>query len=148
MKNLPAMQESQVRSLGRERSAGEGKGYPLQYSCLENFVNTPMDRAPLHGPAPLSSQGGATAREQESDCRDRCQPLAALEAVLMALLWCLVLGRKPRTFPGGPEIRIWRFHCRGWRGAPAPSWVGVPRSHRHHSATKKNTPRRFLFFMI
>ena len=34
------MQETQVRSLGREDSAGEGHGNPLQYSCLEN----PMDR--------------------------------------------------------------------------------------------------------
>ena len=34
-KNLPAMQETQVRSLGRE-----GNGNPLQYSCLE----TSMDR--------------------------------------------------------------------------------------------------------
>ena len=39
--NLPAMQETQVPSLGREdRSPGEGNGNPLQYSCLEN----PMDR--------------------------------------------------------------------------------------------------------
>ena len=27
------------------RSPGEGNGYPLQYSCLEN----PMDRAAVHG---------------------------------------------------------------------------------------------------
>ena len=38
VKNLPAMQETQVRSLGR--FPGEGNGNPLQYSCLEN----PMDR--------------------------------------------------------------------------------------------------------
>ena len=34
VKNLPAMQETQVRSLGGEDPS------PLQYSCLEN----PMDR--------------------------------------------------------------------------------------------------------
>ena len=34
------MQETQVQSLGREDSPGEGNGNPLQYSCLE----TPMDR--------------------------------------------------------------------------------------------------------
>ena len=39
VKNLPAMQETWVRSLGRENSPGEGNGNPLQYSCLEN----PMD---------------------------------------------------------------------------------------------------------
>ena len=36
VKNLPAMQEIQIRS----RSPGEGTGYLLQYSSLEN----PMDR--------------------------------------------------------------------------------------------------------
>ena len=40
VKNLPAMQETWVRFLGWEDPPGEGKGYPLQYSCLEN----PMDR--------------------------------------------------------------------------------------------------------
>ena len=46
-KNLPAMQETWVQSLGREDSLENGK--PLQYSCLEN----PMDRgawqATVHG---------------------------------------------------------------------------------------------------
>ena len=36
VKNLPAIKGTWVRSLG---SPGEGKGYPLQYSGLEN----PMD---------------------------------------------------------------------------------------------------------
>ena len=40
VKDLPAMQETWVQSLGREDSPGEGNGNPLQYSCLEN----PMDR--------------------------------------------------------------------------------------------------------
>ena len=31
-KNLPAMQETRVRSLGWEDSPGEGNGNPLQYS--------------------------------------------------------------------------------------------------------------------
>ena len=39
VKNLPAMQETWDRILGLGRSPGEGDGYPLQYSCLEN----PMD---------------------------------------------------------------------------------------------------------
>ena len=41
VKNLPAMQETQVQSLGGEDPLGEGNGNSLQYSCLEN----PMDRA-------------------------------------------------------------------------------------------------------
>ena len=35
VKNLPVMQETWVRFLGRE-APGEGTGNPLQYSCLEN----------------------------------------------------------------------------------------------------------------
>ena len=41
VKNLPAMQETLVRSLGQEDPPGEGNSNLLQYSCLEN----PMDRA-------------------------------------------------------------------------------------------------------
>ena len=38
VKNLPAMWETWVRSLALGRSSGEGKGYPLQYSGLENSM--------------------------------------------------------------------------------------------------------------
>ena len=34
VKNQPAIQETRVRLLG-----GQGDGYPLQYSCLENSMN-------------------------------------------------------------------------------------------------------------
>jgi len=37
--NLPEMCETWVRSLGWGRAPGEGKGYPLQYSGLENFMD-------------------------------------------------------------------------------------------------------------
>ena len=40
VKNLPAMQEHQVGSLGWGRSSGEGNGNSLECSCLEN----PTDR--------------------------------------------------------------------------------------------------------
>ena len=36
VKNLPALQETWVRSLGWEDPLEEGHGNPLQYSCLEN----------------------------------------------------------------------------------------------------------------
>ena len=39
VKNLPAMRESWVRSLGWEKSPGEGNGYLLQYSGLENSMD-------------------------------------------------------------------------------------------------------------
>ena len=38
-KNPSAMQETWVHSLGWEDSPGEGKGYPLQYSGLENSMD-------------------------------------------------------------------------------------------------------------
>ena len=40
LKNLPAMPEIWVDSLGLGRSPGGGHGNPAQYSCLEK----PMDR--------------------------------------------------------------------------------------------------------
>ena len=40
VKHPPAMQKTQVRSLGWEDPPGEGNGNPLQYSCLGD----PMDR--------------------------------------------------------------------------------------------------------
>ena len=40
IKNPVAMKDTQVGFPGQEDSPGEGRGNPLQYSCLEN----PMDR--------------------------------------------------------------------------------------------------------
>ena len=39
VKNLPAMQETPRSIPGSGRSAGEGIGYPLQYSGLENSMD-------------------------------------------------------------------------------------------------------------
>ena len=53
-KNLPAVQETWVQSLGWEGPTGEKNGNPVQYSCLGN----PMDRgawqATVHGVARVS----------------------------------------------------------------------------------------------
>ena len=40
VKNRPAMRETWVLSLGWEDSPGEGKSYPLQYSGLENSMDS------------------------------------------------------------------------------------------------------------
>ena len=40
VKNMPIMQETQGSISGSRRYPGEGNGYPLQYSCLDN----PMDK--------------------------------------------------------------------------------------------------------
>ena len=51
VKNLPAMQETWVQSLGWE-GLGEENGYPLQYSCLEN----PHGQRSLAGCCPCSNK--------------------------------------------------------------------------------------------
>ena len=49
VKNLPALQETWVRSLGWEDPPGEGNGNPLQYSCLENTMDRGAWWAAAHG---------------------------------------------------------------------------------------------------
>ena len=55
VKNLPAMQETQVRSLGWEDSPEKENGNPLQFSCLGNAMEP-------EEPVRLQSMGS-----QESD---------------------------------------------------------------------------------
>ena len=49
LKNLPAMWETRVRSLGQEVSTGEKNGSSLQYSCLENPMNRGAWQATIYG---------------------------------------------------------------------------------------------------
>ena len=49
VKNLLAMRETLGSVLGSGRSHGEGNGYPLQYSCLENSIERGAWRAIVHG---------------------------------------------------------------------------------------------------
>ena len=51
VKNPPAMQEMQVRSLGWEDplGLGEGNGNPLQNSCLGNPMDRGAWRSTVHG---------------------------------------------------------------------------------------------------
>ena len=55
VKNLPAMWETWVQSLGWEDFPGGGHGNPLQYSCLEN----PLGQRRLMG-SPWNSPGKNT----------------------------------------------------------------------------------------
>ena len=48
-KILPEMQETQVRSLGWERSPGEGNGYSVRYFCMENSMDRGAWQATVHG---------------------------------------------------------------------------------------------------
>ena len=49
VKNPPIAQETQVQSLGLDDSPGEGNGYPLQDSYLENSMDRGAWRAIVHG---------------------------------------------------------------------------------------------------
>ena len=49
VKNLPTVWETWVLSLGREDLFGEGNGSPLQYSCLESFMDRGALQATVHG---------------------------------------------------------------------------------------------------
>ena len=57
VKNTPAMQETASNAgdlgslLGSGRSPGEGKGNPLQYSCLGNPTDREAWQATVHGVA-------------------------------------------------------------------------------------------------
>ena len=51
IKNLLAVQMTWVQFLGWEDSPGEGNGYPLQYSCLENTMGGRAWQAGDHGAA-------------------------------------------------------------------------------------------------
>ena len=53
VKNLPAMQETRVQSLGQEDPLEswqcQGNGNPIQYSCLENSMGKGAWWATVHG---------------------------------------------------------------------------------------------------
>ena len=49
VKNLPAIQETWVQSLGWEGPLEKGTAYPLQYSCLENSTDRGAWQATVRG---------------------------------------------------------------------------------------------------
>ena len=49
VKILPAMQETQIQSLGWEDSLEKGMAHPLQYFCLEDSMDRGAWRAAGHG---------------------------------------------------------------------------------------------------
>ena len=49
VKDLPAMQETQVRSLSQEDILEKGMATPLQYSCLEDSIDKEAWWVTVHG---------------------------------------------------------------------------------------------------
>ena len=56
VKDSPVMQETWLRSLGQEDPLEKGKGYSLQYSCLENSMDRGAWWATVHGVAKNRTQ--------------------------------------------------------------------------------------------
>ena len=56
VRNLPADVRDAGLIPGLGRSPGEGNGNPLQYSCLENFMDRGAWRAAVHGVAKSQTQ--------------------------------------------------------------------------------------------
>jgi len=63
VKNLPAMLETWVQSLGQEDSPGEGNDNPLQYSCLGNPKDRGAGQAVVHG---VAKESGTTEQLNNS----------------------------------------------------------------------------------
>ena len=65
VKNTLALQETLVRSVGREDSPGGGKGYPLHYSGLENSMDSIV-----HGVTELDTTEQLSLSLHETSSRD------------------------------------------------------------------------------
>ena len=69
VKNLPAKQETQVRSLGREDPLEKEMAYPLQDSCLENSAGRGAWGAPY---SPWVAKSWTQLRAHTQDCDHVC----------------------------------------------------------------------------
>ena len=79
VKNLPAMQETWVRSLCREHPLKGGHGNPLQYSRLENTKDREAWRSPGH----------VIAESNMTELRANLTPLCT-SPILSSLFYCLI----------------------------------------------------------
>ena len=81
VKNLPAMQEAGVQSLGGEDPPGEGNGNPLQFSCLE----TSTDRGAWRGGSPWGHKESETPPLRDTGSTGSCWlSLLCLKPLLMS----------------------------------------------------------------
>ena len=71
VKNLPAMWETWVRSLGWEDPLEKGKGYQLQYFGLENSMDSPWGRKGSDMAEQLSLSMSPLIQEAESELKPR-----------------------------------------------------------------------------
>ena len=94
VKNLPAMQETWVWSLGWEDFPEEGKGYPLQYSDLENSMDC---RA--HGVTKSQTQlGDFTLLRALAEQESKRQKLNLISDIFLKHQSSQYRGRKAKAF--------------------------------------------------
>ena len=116
VKNLPAMQDIQVRSLGQEDSPRERNGNPLQYSCLGN----PMDRG--HCPWQRVRLDWAT--------------LTFTRNLKVPAMWVYSQGQIIALSHANQHATTQAMVCSRWCGS-GPSSVAPGPSRRKHSAASR-----------
>ena len=107
VKNLPAMRETRVRSLGWEdpleegigRSPGGGNSNPLRYSCLENPTNRGDWQTTVHAVAESNTPEGLTHTHAFIYmCVCMCVCISNTQYCLSYTVWlwwcCSALGNK------------------------------------------------------
>ena len=117
VKHLPANVGDGGLIPGSGRSPGEGKGNPLQYSCLENPMNGEAWWATVHGVAK------SWTRLSDSPFTFRCYTWY-WETIVNKNIRSLLsenshpnrrqaINTKVRDFPGGPVVKTLLFQCKG-----------------------------------
>ena len=110
VKNLPAMQETWVWS------PGEGNGYPLQYSHLENSMNRGAWRAAVHRVAKSWTwfSDWACARMHADTHTHTCTPLLGAGALgrPRGMEWG---GRREEGSGWGTHVCLWQIHFDIWQ---------------------------------
>ena len=69
VQNLPVIQEMGVRSLCQEGPLEKGMGNPLQYSCLEKFMDRRAWQAIVHGVTELDMTEGLSSMSDRNNIK-------------------------------------------------------------------------------